>query len=328
MIITSQLSETQIPDVSVIIPTYNRVSMLEEALASVFSQDFDGIVEIFVVDDNSSDGTSEIVREKYPNISLISLKQNLGAYGARNRAISLAKGRYLALLDSDDLWEKNYLETQLAALEGNERCLCVSALVIWNTVEDQRETHFQKPNLKRYTSSLHQLLVASSFICTPSSVVFPRQVFTEVGLFDETYRLGGDKEFYIRCLLAGYSLIFTEIPTTILRVHDQGRAADFKNFEIKIKHKFAIADKFYPLVEKRVDIAPIERIYAEIYADCASSYFRKKCLKQWLSLSIESARYANLFYVLSSIIHDIRCLLRIGTRMRKISSSFQKISPI
>ena len=324
MIITSQLSDTQIPDVSVIIPTHNRISMLEEALASVFSQDIDGIVEIIVIDDNSSDGTSEIVSEKYPNIRLISLKQNVGAYVARNLALNEARGNYIAFLDSDDLWETNYLKTQLAALEGNQRCFCVSALVVWNTVKDQRKTYLQKPNLKRFTSPFHQLLTAGSFISTPSSIVFPRQVFSEVGLFDETYRLSGDNDLYIRCLLAGYSLIFTELPTAICRRHNQGQMTDIKNIEMRRKIRLARADKFYCLVENCVDIVPIEQIYAEINKYFASTYFRNKYLGKWLSLSIKSASHVNLFYALSNIIYDIRGLLRIGTKIRIIFSYLKK----
>ena len=324
MITLSLTSNIRNPDVTVIIPTYNRVSMLEESLASALCQDFDGIFEIIVVDDNSSDGTSEIVSEKYPKIRLISLKQNVGAYAARNLALKEARGKYIAFLDSDDLWEKDYLKTQLAALEGNEGYFCVSALVIWNTMKDRRTTYLQKPNLNRYSSGYHQMLVDGSFIRTPSSVVFPRQVFTEVGLFDETYRFGGDTDLYIRCLLAGYSLIFTELPTAILRVHDQGRATDFKNFEMRMKARFARADKFYSLVEKCANMVSIEQIYAEINTLFASQCFRKKYFRKWLSLSIKSARHANFFYALLSIIKDIRCQLRIGTKMRIMFSSLKK----
>jgi glycosyltransferase involved in cell wall biosynthesis len=328
MIVLSQAYGTDSPDVSVIIPTYNRISMLEEALVSVLYQDFDGVVEIIVVDDNSSDGTSEIVSQKYPNIRLISLKHNVGAYVARNLALKEARGKYIAFLDSDDLWETNHLKTQLAALEDNERCFCVSGLVIWNTVKDRKNTILQKPNLKRYTSPLHQLLVNFSFIHTPSSVVFPRQIFSEVGLFDETYRISGDNDFYIRCLLADYNPIFTELPTAIFRVHDRGRMTNIKNLEIRIKIKLARAEQFYPLVEKCTDIVPIEQIYAEIYANYASSYFRHKNFQQWLSLSIESARHANFFYALSSMIYDIRGLLKIGTKMRIIKSYLKNSLPI
>lgn len=329
MIALSQTNSIDSPDVSVITPTYNRISMLNEALASALDQDFDGAVEIIVVDDNSSDGTSEIVSQKYPNVRLISLKQNVGAYVARNLALKEARGKYIAFLDSDDLWKKNYLKTQLAALEGKERCLCVSALEIWTPFQDRRRTYLQKPNFKRYTSLLHQLLVAGSFIYTPSSVIFPKKVFSEVGLFDETYRINGDKELYIRCLLAGYQLIFTELPTTILRAHeDPDRATNIKNMETRIKIDLAKADLFYSQVDKMVDIAPIEQIYAEIYANSASHYFRNGNLKQWLSLSIESAKYANFFYGLSTMIHDVRSLLQIGTKIRTLSSYLKRALPI
>lgn len=330
MITLSANPNTENPDVSVIIPTYNRISMLEEALASVFSQDFDGIVEIIVIDDNSQDGTSEIISEKYPQICLISLKQNVGCCAARNKALEQAKGKYIACLDSDDLWETNYLQTQITALKNhdNKRCFCVSGLVLWNTVKDQKKTTLQKPDLKKFTSSLHQLLLVGSFISTPSSVVFPRQVFSEVGLFDETYRLSGDNDLYIRCLLAGYRLIFTELPTAICRKHDQGQMTDAKNMEMRRKTKLARVDKFHSSVKKCVDIAPIGQIYAEINKDFASQYFRKNYFGSWLFLSIESGKNANFFYAFSNMINDIRSLLRLGTKMKTIISTFKKTSPI
>lgn len=330
MITLSQVSDIQSPDVSVIIPTYNRLSMLEEALASVYSQEFDGVVEIIVVDDNSQDGTSEIVSQKYPDVHLISFKQNEGAYVARNRGLLEAKGKYIAFLDSDDLWEPNYLKSQVAALEGNERCLCVSNLVNWDTVKDERTTilhKFEFLNLTGFTSPFHRLLVAGSFIWSPSSVVFPRQVFSELGLFDQTHRLGGDTDFYIRCLLAGYRLIFTELPTAIMRKHGQGQLTDIRNQELRRKTRLARADKFHPLVEKCVDIPPIERIRAEIDTHFAREYFREKFFIQWIALSIESAKKDSFGYALSNMIHDIRCVFKIGTRLRKIPSYLQQILP-
>jgi glycosyltransferase involved in cell wall biosynthesis len=321
MITLSQVSDIQSPDVSVIIPTYNRLSMLEEALSSVYSQDFDGVVEIIVVDDNSQDGTSEIVSQKYPDVHLISFKQNEGAYVARNRGLLEAKGKYIAFLDSDDLWEPNYLKSQVAALEGNERCFCVSNLVTWDTVKDERTTvlpRLEFLNLRGFTSPFHRLLVVGSFIWSPSSVVFPRQVFSEVGLFDEIHRLGGDTDFYIRCLLADYRVLFTELPTAIGRKHGQGRLTDIRNQELRRKTRLARADKFHPLVEKCVDIPPIERIRAEIDTHFAREYFREKFFLQWIALSIESARKDSLGYALANMLHDIRCFLKIGTRLRRI----------
>lgn len=279
--------------------------MLEEALARVASQDFDGLIEIIVVDDNSQDRTPEIVRQKYPHVHLISLKQNVGPYIARNRALLEAKGRYIAFLDSDDFWEINYLRTQISALTGKERCFCVSDLITWNTTKNSNKIRLQRPNLVKFTSPIHHLL-AWGFIYTPSSVVFPRRLFDEVGLFDETYRVGGDTELYARCLIAGYQPIFTGLPVVIQRKHNEGQMTDVKNLGIRQKSRFYRVNKLYPLVKDHFDIVPIRRIYAEVHREFASQYFKKKHLLNWTTSSIASAYYASPQYALFNMMRDIK----------------------
>lgn len=305
MVALSQVSDALTPDVSVIICTYNRISILEEALASVVSQDFDGVIEIIVFDDDSQDGTSEIISQKYPHIYLINLKQNVGPCTARNQALSKAKGKYIAFLDSDDLWKTNYLRTQIAALEGQERCFCVSDLIVWNTVADSKKVRLQRPNLVKFTSLVHNVL-AWGFIYTPSSVVFPQQVFDEVGLFDETYRMGGDTELYARCLIAGYQPIFTKLPVVTQRKHDSGQMTDVKNLRIRKKSRFYRVNKLYPLAKQCFNIVPARRIYAEINRELASRYFREKYLLNWIISSVDSAYYASPWYTLFNMMGDIK----------------------
>lgn len=301
-------STIPIPEVSVIMPTYNRISMLEEALASIFSQEFHGTIEIIVVDDNSQDGTSEIVSQKYPSVHLISLEQNAGAYVARNRALLEAKGKYIAFLDSDDLWETNYLKTQIAALSGKERCFSVSDLVLWYTETDHKLIRVQKPDLTKYTSPIHHLLVGT-FIYSPSSVIIPRQAFDEVGLFDETFRVGGDSDLYARFVMSDYTPIFTELPVAVVRKHNKGHLTDPKNLEIRKKGRLLRIDRLYPLVERRFNIVPIRRIYAEIHANFASQYFKKNYFLHWLTSSIASARNASPGYALFNMLHDVKARL-------------------
>lgn len=315
----------QSPDVSVIIPTHNRISMLEEALASVYSQDFEGIVEIIVVDDNSQDKTSEVISHKYPDVHLISLSQNIGAYGARNRALQEAKGKYIAFLDSDDLWEKKYLKTQLAALEGKERCLCISDLVIWYTAKNSKQILVQKPNLEKYTSLIHHLFVGS-FINTPSSVVIPRKVFDEVGLFDETIRVGEDAALYERCIVAGYELIYTDLPLAIKREHSSEQLTSASNLEIRRRNRIIRINKLYPLIEKQCNIVPLQHIYAEIYAHSASQYLNQKYFFRWLGSSLSSARNSSLEYALSNMRNDIQALLhrKIVEKLNEVRSRMNR----
>jgi glycosyltransferase involved in cell wall biosynthesis len=306
------MSEDNYPqtvDVSVIMPTYNRIVMLEEALESVFFQDFQGSLEVIVVDDNSQDKTSEIVSNKYPSVRLISLQQNIGAYAARNLALATAKGKYIAFLDSDDLWEKTYLKTQIEAMRNSDRCFCISDLVTWNIVKNQKQVLSQKPNLEKYTSLVHHLVV-QSFIHTPSSVVLPRNAFYEVGFFDEKVRVGEDAALYERCIVAGYTPIFTGLPVVIKRIHGSDQLTTANNLKIRKENRLVRVNKLYPVLKKNFNTVPLERIYAEIHADFATAYFNHKYLFHWLTSSFASARNASLKYALLNMTNDTKILLR------------------
>ena len=296
-------------DVSVILVTYNRLEMLREALDSALSQTFNGAIEIIVVDDNSQDGTSEIIQEQYPSINLISLKQNVGAYMARNLALKQAHGHYIAFLDSDDLWEPEYLSSQITALEGNTKAFSISSLVSWYLSTDYRDIKSQEPKLKKYTSALHHLLAGGSFIFTPTSVVFPRQVFDEVGFFDETLRVAGDTDFYVRCLLAGYQPIFTGEPLAIRRMHNQGQLTGIGNIETRKAGRLERAKKYHPLVSEVFDIVPLNRIYAEIYAYFSSRYFQERQLRNWIATSVNAARY-DPYLAVMNLLNDVRDALK------------------
>ncbi len=296
------------PDVSVIIPTYNRIVMLEEALESIFSQAFDGEIEIIVVDDYSQDGTSNFICEKYPEIRLIELTQNVGWPAARNRGILEARGKYIAGLDSDDLWEPSYLQTQIAALEGQNKSFAVSASTLWYTEENQKFNYLQKPDLARFTSAIHQLLVTSSFIKSPSSVVFPRTIFQDVGLYDETFKVGADREFYARCLIGGYQPLFTEQSLVLLRKHNQGQLTDFNHSKIELRKQSRISflEKLTPLIEERqLTIPPTNRLYAEIYSTAAREFFREKYYLYWIKTWIDVSKYTSVRYALFNIMRDL-----------------------
>lgn len=100
--------------VSVIIPTYNRADLVVEAIKSVKAQSYPA-VQIIVVDDGSRDNTAQNVA-KFEDVEYYS-QENKGQGAARNVGLSYAKGEYIASLDSDDLWHKNFLKDAVAALE-------------------------------------------------------------------------------------------------------------------------------------------------------------------------------------------------------------------
>lgn len=108
------------PLVSIITPLYNSEKFIEETIKSVLNQTYNNW-EMLIVDDCSTDSGVEIV-EKYQKkdnrIKLLKNNMNVGVSKTRNKAINLSKGKYIAFLDSDDLWRKNKLEKQIGFMEN------------------------------------------------------------------------------------------------------------------------------------------------------------------------------------------------------------------
>lgn len=115
--------------VSIITPSYNCVSFIEETIESIQAQTYKNW-ELLITDDCSSDNSREVIRsytEKDPRIKLLVLDKNSGAGVARNNSIKEAKGRYIAFCDSDDRWYPEKLEQQLQFMQDNNCTLSYSS---------------------------------------------------------------------------------------------------------------------------------------------------------------------------------------------------------
>ena len=108
--------------VSIITPSYNSSKFIMDCVNSVISQKFQ-YWEMIIVDDCSNDNSREIISDltaKDERIKSIFLEENVGAAEARNIAIRQSKGKYIAFLDSDDIWNKNKLEKQITFMNDND----------------------------------------------------------------------------------------------------------------------------------------------------------------------------------------------------------------
>ena len=181
--------------VSVIIPTYNRSQFLAEAITSVLDQSYKNL-ELIVVDDGSTDQTSQIVQEFKDKRIRYFYQENKGVSAARNLGFKQARGELIAFLDSDDLWLKHKLEKQVHfLLEGN----------FW--VVQCKEQWIRKG--KRVNPCFKHLMPAGwfwekalrLFLIGPSCVLLRREVFEEIGSFDTHYLACEDYELWLRLLL-------------------------------------------------------------------------------------------------------------------------------
>lgn len=181
------------PLVSVIIPAYNAVRFVTEAIDSVLTQTFQDF-EILVVDDGSTDGTMKVLTEKYGDKICYLRKENGGVSRARNYAIERAQGKYVALLDADDLWMPEKLEKQVALLEANQDI----GLVYTGAIKVDEKLNF-KENIEaeRYDDACEALLVKMNILIL-SSAIIRRELVLQTKGFDPQFSTCADKEYWLR----------------------------------------------------------------------------------------------------------------------------------
>jgi glycosyltransferase involved in cell wall biosynthesis len=180
------------PLVSVIIPVFNRSTLVREAVDSVLNQTFNDF-ELIVVDDGSTDGIHTVL-QRYGD-KLIYIKQdNKGVSAARNRGIAQAKGEFLAFLDSDDLWMPEKLSVQVEFFRKNQEYMICQTEEIWirNGKRVNPKKRHKKPSGMIFEPSLSLCLVS------PSAVMIKKELFQEVGLFDETFPACEDYDLWLR----------------------------------------------------------------------------------------------------------------------------------
>jgi len=192
-------------NVSVVIPTFNRLSLISRAIDSVLSQTTKPF-EIIVVDDGSSDNTSTFIKNNYKSVKLIKQK-NLGVSKARNVGIKNSSGDWIALLDSDDEWKKNKLEVQIKSLSEYDYYSVCHTNEIWirNGIRVNQKKRHQKYGGDIFDKCLD--------ICriSPSSIIFKKNIINEVGWFDEGLSICEDYDLWLR-ITANYKILFIDKP--------------------------------------------------------------------------------------------------------------------
>ena len=191
--------------ISVIIPTYNRKKTLARAIQSVINQSLSPF-EILIIDDGSNDGTQEWVKENFQSIKYI-YQNNRGVSSARNIGIENANGDWVAFLDSDDEWLSNKLHEQVIAIESNPKIKFFHTNEIWirNGVRvNQMKKH------KKYGGYIFEKCLDMCRV-SPSSVLIQKEVFDNIGVFDESLRVCEDYDLWLR-ITSKYPVVFLDVP--------------------------------------------------------------------------------------------------------------------
>jgi glycosyltransferase involved in cell wall biosynthesis len=198
--------------VSICIPTYNRKAYLKETLESVFSQTYKDF-EVVVVDDGSSDGTEEMIKNLGYNIRY-HWQENSGDAAARNKLIELAECEYITFLDSDDLLVPDAVERMITAMESANG----QAIVYGPYFRiDEHGKVFGRCKRTLYSGEVTKYLFQTIFIHSCGSM-FPRAAVKEAGGFDESLVVCADYDLWLRLSLQ-FQFIAMEEPTFRRRRH-------------------------------------------------------------------------------------------------------------
>lgn len=217
-------------DVSIILVNWNTRQILQDCLRSVYEQTNGLAFEVFVVDNASSDGSAEMVRQQFPQVKLIANDENKGFAAANNQAISAASGEFILLLNSDTIVLDNAIFKSWQFARQNPGAGIVGCRVL-NADRTLQPSCFMYPsvlNMLLLTTYLSKIFPRNKFfgrermtwwdrndireveVVTGCFMLVRKEVIQQIGMLDEEYFIYGEEtDFCYRAHQAGWNLLFT-----------------------------------------------------------------------------------------------------------------------
>jgi glycosyltransferase involved in cell wall biosynthesis len=227
------------PAVTVICPTYNAAAFIEPTIQSVLHQTYRDF-EFIVVDDGSTDHTKQVI-EKYANKIRYVYKENGGQSSSRNAGIRIAQGKYIALIDHDDLWLPNKLELQVQEIAKSDStglvtCSCTG-------FRDGKDTGTHTPRINSLNrKQLIKRLLLGNVIGSCSTILVRAECFQKLGFFDESLRMAEDWDLYLR-IAQSYDIRCVEQPLVRYRWHNRNYSN--ASAEINLSNELTVLGKMF-----------------------------------------------------------------------------------
>ena len=275
------------PKVSVVIPIFNGERTLTRAIDSVFAQTLSDW-ELILVDDGSTDRSADLIAQtKGDRVTHIKHAQNRGAAAARNSGIAAARGRWIAFLDSDDVWKPDKLERQIAALEshGGQNVMgCASGYSLHKNGRDLTISMRMAANQFR-----HQILYGCT-ISPGTTLLVERSVFDEIGMFDQALRRLEDWDWLLR-FAERYDLLF--VPDVLADIYLTKKKPTQKEFDF-------IADALARIRTEHLARCPVRaklKLRSSLFVEMSAAHYRRgKLFSAWPFIARSGAQPERRFF--------------------------------
>ena len=271
------------PLVSIIMPVYNSSNYLIETIDSILNQTYDNF-ELIIVDDGSTDGSKDILNEKYSNNKKIKIfyQKNLGAPTARNTGFKKSKGELIMFFDSDDCMDKKYLEEALKNYDNED--LIIANFRRFSSKNSKLSEEIYKEN--KDLNFEENLYLISPF---PGNKIYKREIIEKNNICFDNLKMAQDLNFYIKYLQYTKNVRIIEDIYIYYRIHEKSISTTYNMNLLDVEKSITLATK--NISENKIYLARMLKIkhyttqllklnnYSLDDAKKIRSYYRKSAIK-------------------------------------------------
>lgn len=277
------------PRASIIVVTFNNKTILSETIRSLLSQSYNDF-EVVVIDNNSTDGTYEFVRNNFPGIICIKMDKNTGFAAGNNTALKYSKGEFIALLNNDAVAQRGWLESLVNAMDSSpDAGICASKMLVHGTnIIDSAGDGFSKvlKGFKRGEWENNGKYSRREYVfgACAGAALYRRKMLDEIGFFDEDFFLiHEDTDLNFRAQLAGWKVLY--VPDAV--VHHKVRSSIGRMSDIAVYYTLRNSE-FVRL--KNIPLPVFIRCLPEFVVGMLAEflYFTIKYGKLWLYLKAKA----------------------------------------
>jgi glycosyltransferase involved in cell wall biosynthesis len=215
--------------VSIIIPCYNAENYIAATIKSVINQTYSNW-DLLIVNDGSTDNSPDIIKEFVANDNRIACidKPNSGVSDSRNKGLEKSKGDFIAFLDADDIWKREYLEKQIENLQANHYTISYTACQLVNQKGEKLQQYIRGENTPQLNDFLLQ---KANYNTNPSGIVYKKECFEKVKGFDVNLSNNADQDILIQMLAKGNSIGYVDELLWDYRIHDNNMSKNINVLE-------------------------------------------------------------------------------------------------